>query len=658
MTPFVQAERPLRITTPLGPDALVLTSFRGREAVSELFHYQVDAVWSNATPMDFKNILGKNVTVQLTIADAPRYFNGIVRSVSEGAYDRGRDITLYTLEIVPDTWLLTRTMYSRIFQNMTAPEIIRKILSDKGLSATLKTNLTATYSKRDYCVQYRESDFAFISRLMEDEGIFYFFQHANGSHTLTLGDSPNAFPDISDPDIEFDEVVGGTREENRIVEWSKSQEIRSGKYSVGDWNFETPSTNLLANTGTNIKVGGNDKLELYDYPAAYLNKADGETLSKLRMEAEEAPGQISRGRSTHNFLCPGYRFNLKQHLFNNGRYTLTQVTHVARQPLATGQQGSGFNYENEFTCIPGDVRYRPPLSTPIPTVRGVETAIVVGPDGEEIYTDKYSRVKVQFHWDRDGTNDENSSCWVRVATFWAGKNWGAIHIPRIGQEVIVDFVGGDVDHPLIVGSVYNANTMPPYDLPGNATQSGIKSRSSKGGGSSNFNELRFEDKKGSEQIVVHAEKDLLTEVENDETRTVDHDRTTNIKHDESQTVTNNETIVVDQGNQTITLNQGNQSTTLKMGDQSIKLEMGNQSTTLEMGNQTTKVDLGTIETEAMQSITLKCGPSSIKLDPSGITMQGMQIKITGQIQVQVEGVMIQVSGDALTTVKGAIVMIN
>jgi type VI secretion system secreted protein VgrG len=282
-------------------------------------------------------------------------------------------------------------------------------------------------------------------------------------------------------------------------------------------------------------------------------------------------------------------------------------------------------------------------------VRGVQTATVVGPAGEEIFPDKYGRVKVQFHWDRQGTDDVNSSCWVRVATFWAGPQWGAIHIPRIGQEVIVDFLEGDVNQPIIVGSVYNADMMPPWALPDQKTVSGIKSRSSLHGGADNFNMMSFEDKKGSELISIQAEKDLKTLVKNDENREVDHDRVTLVKHDETQTVTNNETITVEQGNQTIEIKQGNQTTTL---------DMGNQSTQIKMGNQTIKVDMGKIEIEAMQSIQLKVGQSTIKMDPTSVTISSMMIKVDAQVQAQLHSLMTQVNGDAMTVVKGGVVMIN
>ena len=344
-------------------------------------------------------------------------------------------------------------------------------------------------------------------------------------------------------------------------------------------------------------------------------------------------------------MTSGYKFDVKEHYRRevNQTYLLTSL----KQSMDTSSYDAGAegrsDYSNQFEAIPFSVTYRPLLKTPRPVIQGLQTAVVVGPSGEEIYVDKYGRVKVQFFWDRVGKKDENSSCWVRVSQYWAGKGWGSIHIPRIGQEVIVEFLEGDPDHPIITGRVYNADQTVPYALPDNMTQSGVKSRSSKNGSTDNYNEIRFEDLKGSELILAHAEKDLTTEVENDEKRTVGHDRTTTIKNNETKTVTEgDETITIEMGKQTITI-QGNQTLTIKQG---------NQSTTLNMGNQSTKVDLGKIETEAMQSIELKVGQSSIKIDQMGVTIKGMMIKIEGQIQVQVKGMMTQVNGDAMLDAQG------
>ena len=367
------------------------------------------------------------------------------------------------------------------------------------------------------------------------------------------------------------------------------------------------------------------------------------------MQEEALSSLLIRGKGGARRFHRGHTFDLTRHYSDNGKYVVTSVEHDAgrRCPWTRWTEASGTPMASP--AFPSALPFRPSRVTPLPSVRGVQTAIVVGPAGEEIFVDKYGRVKVQFHWDREGQDDVNSSCWVRVATFWAGTQWGAIHIPRIGQEVIVDFLEGDVNQPIIVGSVYNADKMPPWTLPDNKTISGVKSRSSLQGGADNFNMLSFEDKKGSELVSVQAEKDLTTLVKNDENREVQHDRITLVKNDETQTVTNNEKIVVEKGNQTIEIKQGNQSTTL---------DMGNQSTQLKMGNQTNKIDLGKIETEAMQSIELKVGQSSIKIDQMGVTIKGMMIKVEAQIQGEFKATMTQVSGDAMTTVKGGIVMIN
>jgi len=640
----------MTLTTPLGPNKLFPIAMRGHEAISELFSYHVEAVWADESPLDFKSLLGFNVTLEIDLPAGKRYFNGIVQSITQGVHDPERFITHYFLEIVPEMWLMTRDVQSRIFQQKSVPDIVQEVWSKLGLTSTLKKNLTGTHSARDYCVQFQESDFNFVSRLMESEGIFYFFQHESGKHTCVMADGNTAFQNLpGNSTVKFDETQGAIREVSKIHQWHKAQEIRSGKYSLEDWNFETPSTNLLVSEPTSVGVQGNSGLELYEFPGGYMQKGDGEGLAKLRMQDEEAPGTTVRGQSLHGGFCPAYKFTLDEYFSDSGKeWVLTCVDHAAKQPLVLTAGAQPFEYNNGFTCIASATPYRPPRVTPAPRVKGLQSAIVVGPSGEEIYTDQYSRVKVQFQWDRDGKKDETSSCWIRVATFWAGKQWGAIHIPRIGQEVVVDFVDGDVDRPLIVGSVYNANTMPPYTLPANMTQSGIRSRSSKGGAAANYNEIKFEDKKGSELLTVHAELDQSIEVEHDETHWVGHDRTKNIDHDETTTIKGKRTETVT-GNETIEIQQGNRSLTV---------DMGNDSTEIKMGNQSINVDLGKIDETAMQSITLTVGQSSIKIDQMGVTIQGMMIKITGQIQVDVEGLMTQIKGTAMLQEQGGIVMIN
>jgi type VI secretion system secreted protein VgrG len=393
---------------------------------------------------------------------------------------------------------------------------------------------------------------------MEQYGIFYYFEHEDNAHQLILADSPNACPPCPGQDYaRCDFTEGAMLEEDIVTNWYKEQELRPGKYALTDYNFETPSTSLAVNVDTTMHVNGNKNFEIYDYPGEYLQKAQGEDLVKLRMEEEEALHTVMHGTGTCRAFVPGYRFDLEGHYSPpmNTSYLLTEVQHSAsagdsyRSGAAAGGEEQ---YSNTFTCMPYAVPYRPLRLTPKPIVQGPQTATVVGKAGEEIWTDKYGRVKVQFHWDREGQRNENSSCWIRVSHPWAGKNWGAVAIPRMGQEVIVDFLEGDPDQPIITGRVYNAEQMPPYALPGNQTQSGIKSRSSKGGSPDNFNEIRFEDKKGEEQLFIHAEKNQDIEVEHDEThwvgqdrkKTIDRDETTDVKRDRTETVGRNESITI------------------------------------------------------------------------------------------------------------------
>ena len=669
--PFEQTDRPLKLTTPLGQDALVMVALHGREAISQLFHFQLDAVWvDNTKLLPFDVLLGKKVTAEISSVspeENTRYFNGIVSRITQR--ERDESFTYYSFEVVPEVWLLDRKLNSRTFQHVNIPDILRTLFT--GLDVDYQ-GIDGTFDQREYCVQYRETDLAFASRLMEEEGIYYFFKHTSSGHQMVLANTPQGHPALPFlPSVTFEEGARAWKEVDRVFDWNKGQEIRSGKFTAWDHNFEMPTRHLEADktiletvaVGTvthKLKVANNDGLELYDYPGGYatrydgINKSGGEQAAELqkiftdnvrtvgiRMQAEALPSLLIQGQGVHRGFTAGHAFDLTDHYSDNGRFVLTTVWHDAEQPVTATDAEEAFKYTNGFTCIPSALPFRPPRVTPVPSVHGVQTATVVGPSGEEIFPDKYSRVKVQFHWDREGQDDVNSSCWVRVATFWAGPQWGAIHIPRIGQEVVVDFVEGDVNRPIIVGSVYNADMMPPWTLPDDKTISGIKSRSSPQGGADNFNMLSFEDKMGSELVSFQAEKDLTSLVKND--------RTTVIKHDETQTVTNNETITVEEGNQKIELKQGNQSTTL---------DMGNQSTAIKMGNQTIKLDLGKIETEAMQSIELKVGQSSIKIDQMGVTINGMMIKVEATIQASVKAVMTQVNGDAMVQVQGGIVMIN
>jgi type VI secretion system secreted protein VgrG len=513
-----QGERLLSLTTPLGEDVLLLEGFSGSESLSRLFTYQLDLL-SEDEGIKPADIVGKNITWHVDYqgpSGKPRYFNGYVSKFTGGGAMMD-NMRVYHAEVVPWLWFLTRTTDCRIFQNLSVPDIIKAVFADmKG--AEYAPNLTRTYSKREYCVQYRETDFNFVSRLMEQEGIFYWFKHEDGKHTLIAGDQASAYVDCVEKDVSFSSGSGGG---GLITSWDHQYAFRSGKWTQTDYNFETPKTSLLASTNTIVKQPGEDAFELYDYPGEYMVKADGTAELKVRMEEEETPYDVVSGGGGCITFTPGSKFNLKKSevASEQGAYVITSVRHEGKE-YGYSDSTKGGEYSNTFTCIPAKVTFRPPRRTPKSIVQGPQTAVVVGPKGEEIYTDKYGRIKVQFFWDRYGKKDENSSCWMRVAQVWAGKRWGASFWPRIGQEVVVDFLEGDPDRPLIVGSVYNADQMPPYQGDGPDTKHpsdnkvcGVKSNSTKGG--DGYNEWRFDDSKGAEQIFVHAERDMDERVNND-----------------------------------------------------------------------------------------------------------------------------------------------
>jgi type VI secretion system secreted protein VgrG len=554
MAEYTQENRFIAIHTSLGEDALLLQGFTGQEGISRLFSFDAHLLSENDS-ISFAEIVGQRVTITVALPDSgeERYINGFVSRFAQSG-DHGR-LSSYRAEIVPWLWFLTRTTDCRIFQNMTVPDIIMKVFRDLGFT-DFKVMLQGSFEPREYCVQYRETDFNFVARLMEQYGIFYFFEHEEKKHTLVLANSPSAHRPCPGQERARCALMGGAVEEEDVVTgWSIEQELRPGKYALTDYNFETPSTSLAVNVSTTMGVGGNGKYEVYEYPGEYLKKGQGESLVKLRMEEEEAFYVVARGSGTCRAFTPGYCFDLEGHSSRkmNQRYTLTEVRHVASvgdsYGRGRGRDGTG-GYSNQFTCIPHDVPYRPQRVTPRPIVQGPQTAVIVGPAGEEIHTDKYGRVKVQFHWDREGKRNENSSCWIRVSHPWAGKGWGAVSIPRIGQEVIVDFLEADPDLPIITGRIYNAEQMPPYGLPAGGVISGIKSNSTKGGGG--YNEFILDDTKGNELIRVHGQYDMDSTIEHDLREHVLHDRSRDVTNNETFTIGNNQTETIG-GNQTLSV---------------------------------------------------------------------------------------------------------
>jgi type VI secretion system secreted protein VgrG len=685
-----QNRRLFTLSTPLGEDAFLMTAFRGREELSRPFTFTLELVSENlaVAPAD---LVGQPIgwTVNYPAA-SPRQFHGYVRRLVAGP-QASRKLRSYRAEVVPWLWFLTRATDCRIYQNKSVVDIFKDVFDRFGFSANY-TLPSGSYSPREYCVQYRETAFDFVSRLMEEFGIFYSFTFEAAKHTLVLSDATTGYFDCA-PHAKVEFRPESTEAEG-VYRWDRAYEFGSGKSTYTDYNFETPATNLAATSETGVALTGIKGFELFDYPGRYKDVADGKSLVKVRIEEVEAGFDTAVGSGRCSSFAPGGKFEMTVHPADNGKYVVLAVDHSGTESWIAGTQTGTADYRNDFTCMPATTVFRPARTTPRPLVHGPQPAIVVGPSGAEIYADKYGRVKVQFYWDRVGTNDDKSSCWMRVAELWAGQNWGMVFTPRIGQEVLVEFLEGDPDQPVVTGRVYNAGQMPPYTLPDNMTQSGIKTRSTTGGGTADFNELRFEDKKDSEDIYFHAQKDFHRVVENDDALKVGHDQTIEIKNNRTEVVQEgfekitvskgDRTIVVSKGNDThqvqtgkrvvevesddsltvktgnreVTVKTGNDTHTVNTGNREVTVELGNDTLTVKAGNQTVKVNAGSSSTEAMQSITLKVGSSQVTIDQMGVSIKGMNITVEGTMQTKISGVQTEVSGTAMAKLGGGIIMIG
>ena len=674
MAQFTQSKRPLRVTTPLGPDKLLLAGLEGHDAVSRPFRYTLD-LRSEDFAIATDSLLRKAITIAVDLPDGSvRHINGMVSRFacvgSQGV------LASYEAEIVPWFWFLSLARDCRVFQNLTVPEIVEKVFTDAGYS-DFSFETRKSYPPRQYCVQYRESSFDFVSRLLEDEGICYFFDHTASKHSMVMTDDNSSFDDIDGTaTARFGVPMEEELLEPSIATLRSEDAVFIGKVTLCDYDPVQPTLDLSRS------ISGSGVEEIYDYPGKFTDPGEAERYAKLRLEAEEALHHVVRGqsdRSCHGFSS-GRAFTLTEHFSQtaNRKYALLDVTTSALNGDYLARDGGTFHYSCTFVAIPFDTTYRPLLATQRPSVRGSQTAMVVGPSGEEIWVDKYGRVKVQFYWDRLGENNEDSSCWVRVSSGWAGKGWGVILLPRIGQEVIVDFLEGDPDCPIITGRVYNAEQVHPYELPANKTQSGLKSRSSPDGTTETFNEIRMEDKAGEEQLYVHAQRNHDVMVELDRTLTVGQDETVKVTRDRIEEVGRDETITIKQhrteqvdGNETITI-KGNRETGIDgndvlgiEGESSIDvtkgrtLTVGKDLTVRVKGKREVKVsssdalDVGsTLTIKASASIELKCGSSSIKIDPAGVTIKGTMVKVEGTAQAQVKAPITSVKGDSIVQVKG------
>jgi type VI secretion system secreted protein VgrG len=652
MSDPIQANRNVAVNTALGEDEVLIKSVSISEQIGRIFQMEVELLSKNAN-IDFDSIVGTNSTIRLELNgdEGTRYFNGFVSRFVLTQVEQS--YTHYHMTLVPWLWFLTRTSDCRIFQKKTVPEIIKAVFSAHGMD-DFREALTGQYDPWEYCVQYRETDFNFVSRLMEHEGIYYFFEHENGKHTLVLADSPTAHkPKAGSEEIIFRPNPDGTKNDDYIDNFVLEHEIQPGSFVLNDFNFEKPKTALQSRTDE-AESHAQANFEIYDYPGEYEEVSQGKNYSQIRIQELHAQYKIARGQSNDRAVAVGTTFTLAEFPRDawNQKYLITSTSlHITGDEFESGSQKGGDFYSCSFTAIPATVQYRAPRLTPKPLIQGPQTAIVVGPKGEEIYTDQYGRIIVQFHWDRYGKADENSSCWVRVSqAAWAGKKWGAMALPRIGHEVIVEFLEGDPDRPIVTGQVYNADCTPPYDLPANKTRTTLKSNSSKGG--QGFNEIRFEDLKGKEQIFIHAEKNQDSRTKNNSYEWIGNDRHLVVKHDQIEHVENNRSETVDAdhkekigkdrhlkvaGKEAIEID-GSHSMTVQ-GDV-IEVFQANHS---EQTTQDCYVKAMNVIIEGMSNVTIKVGGSYVAIGPDGVSISGPQI---------------QVDGSAMVAVKGGVVTIN
>lgn len=676
---FEQALRQASVSTVLGPDVVVLERLSASERLSELFSIVIDVVAAGGD-IDFMPLLGTSVSVTMQSADTPgasRSFNG---RLFEAQFTAATDMGVhYRLTVRPWFALLSGNLGMRIFQNMSVPDILRKLIGEKGFDADYKFDATESYPQRTYCVQYRESDFNFLSRLMEEEGLYYYFEHLDGQHVMHVCDQTGQHPFAPGlaavPYIASD---GGDRYDRPPHLWRWDERARSGpaKVTLRDYSFLQPSKQFQ---GADDAAGGGpaEQSEVYDYPGGYnaydVSQMDAQKdrYALLRLAAARAERRQCQGQGDAFAIACGTRFAVTDYTVErlNEEYLTIAATHVMdAEAYRSGSDGGGLRFQVDVEAIPSVTQWRPVLRTPKPLASGLQTATVVGRSGEVIDPDEHGRVKVQFHWDREGRNDEKSSCWIRVSQAWADAGFGTMLIPRIGEEVVVDFVDGDPDQPIITGRVYNPERNVPYGLPANKTRSTWKSRTvGKSGDYSGaedpppleggMNEIRFEDLGGSEEFYEHAQRNKNVWIRLDEGRKTGRDTAVRVGRNRQTNIKSNETLIVETGDETRTLQSGSRSTTIKKSDE-LTIQTGNSTTTVQSGNSTLTVSKGKVLIEAMQEIQLKVGNNTLTLSPSGLEVKALSVAIDAETSLSASGLTSELKASTLVNINGMPVKIN
>jgi len=646
-----QTHRPLAVGTPLGDNDLILLSCTGHERLGRMFEYEVELL-SPDPALTFEDLLGQPMTVRMIIdeqGEQIRYFNGYVCRFEQVGWSQG--MMRYRATLVPWLWFLTRLGDCRIFQELSSIDIIKQVLDEQGLT-DIKDELQKTYRTYEYCVQYNETSFDFVSRLLEREGAYYFFSHDDGKHEMVLADAPTsheAFPGAEEIELAPQDIpVDGA---GYIRTWHLTKSIQTGQWTLRDWDYLNPAKVQQAGA-TVSRSHSNADAERYEYPGSFLVEADGEHYAKVRLGADQAGHELLHGTTDHRGLAVGHRFKVKvpseikdfERSDLEREFLVVQAHYEMHNPDydTTGVQPEGPIFSCSFLAIDANEQFRPERTTPIPRVAGPQTAIVVGKSGDEIHSDEHARIKVQFHWDRDGKYDEKSSCWVRVSQSMAGKGWGGLFTPRIGHEVIVDFIEGDPDRPICTGRVYNSNNPPPYDQGKYPTISTIKTNSSKGG--DGFNEIRLDDKKGEEQIFIHAEHNFDLRVKNDRFEWIGNDRHLHVINDKFEHVENNRNELIDADH----YEEIGKDRHLKVGGQEAieiakarSMKVGKDLVEKVGGNNSREVtgDLYlkgmNVVIEAQMGLTIKVGGNYVNLGPAGTSVKGQMVNIDGGPMVMI-----------------------
>ena len=659
-------KRAYEVKTGLPGEIFVLKAV-GTEELGRPFNFEVNLL--STEEIDLEKLLGKSVTLKVQGDDGNcvRKFNGVACEVETVGMRGGYYETQVNLR--PWFWILNRVSDNKVFQEKKVTDIISDVFKANGFSDFMDKT-SETYRKRDYCVQYGETTFEFISRLMEEEGIYYYFEHSDDKHVMTLVDGKSQHPDSGfsggQSKLVFRPAGDAFPGLEHIQQFRLRHSLQTEKVVLNSYDYEKPKAELKKESKSNEKHAHSD-LERYEYGQLWPEAQDGDHLTRARLTEHSAKYKVVEGVSNASGIGSGFVLEMSEHpsKAQNGKYLVAKTTISFRNNDIENYFGEEDPYYScRFSAIPSSRKYHIQRKTRKGLVRGPQTAVVVGPSKEEIWTDKYGRVKVQFHWDRLGKKDEKSSCWIRVATTWAGNVWGSISIPRIGQEVIVDFLEGDPDQPIITGSVYNDQQMPPFALPDNKTQSGIRTRSSKDGSTKTFNELRFEDKKDSEEIYFHAETNFKRVVENDDFLVVGASKKD--KGDQTIDIHNDRTVTLAEGNDSLTIEKGNREDVIKKGNDTLKVDSGNQTIkvkkkiSIEAGDELhIKVGMSSLTMKKNGDITIK--GKNIKTDGKGkitfkaiqdFSAEGMNAKVTGKIGAEVKGVNSKVEGSAMLDLKG------